>query len=382
MVRALEDGSTRWLVLACVAGRLRVPRRRCCRRCSCCPRSGSCTCSPAPTRLGRRIRQLTLAVRRVARVGGMVGRDRGALAEVVTPVHRRLADTTAFWNSIFGYNGFGRLTGNETGSVGGGGQGTAGRWGPTGSTRMFNTEFGGQISWLLPAALILLVAGLVFAGARRAPTARAPRSSCGAAGSRHRRSVFSLGKGIIHQYYTVALAPAIGALVGIGAAAMWRRRQRRPPAACSRRRWSVTAIWSFVLLGRTPAWNPWLRRSCCSAAWPGAILLVRPRLARALRRRHGRRRRRHQCSPRPRPTRSRRRARRTPARSPRPDPREHGGPGGPGGGFAGGAGGATTGGLPPGFAGQAPAARPTDGGGVAAAASVGCSTAARRAPNS
>ena len=35
----------------------------------------------------------------------------------------------SFFDVLFGYNGFGRLTGNETGSVGGGPQGTGGRWG-------------------------------------------------------------------------------------------------------------------------------------------------------------------------------------------------------------------------------------------------------------
>ena len=37
--------------------------------------------------------------------------------------------------------------------------------------------------------------------------------------------VFSYG-GIIHRYYAVALAPAIGALVGIGAATLWVRRDK------------------------------------------------------------------------------------------------------------------------------------------------------------
>ena len=36
--------------------------------------------------------------------------------------------------------------------------------------------------------------------------------------------VFSYMSGIIHPYYTVALAPAIAALVGIGAVALWERR--------------------------------------------------------------------------------------------------------------------------------------------------------------
>src|SRR5258707_4816510 len=69
-----------------------------------------------------------------------------------------------------GYNGFGRLTGDETGSVGGGGGGGGtGMWGATGWTRLFSAELGGQAAWLLPAALILLAAGVWAAG-------RAPRT--------------------------------------------------------------------------------------------------------------------------------------------------------------------------------------------------------------
>ena len=42
-----------------------------------------------------------------------------------------------------GYNGLGRLNGDETGSVGGGNG-----WGTPGLFRLFNSEFGGQIAWL------------------------------------------------------------------------------------------------------------------------------------------------------------------------------------------------------------------------------------------
>ena len=49
-----------------------------------------------------------------------------------------------------GYNSFGRLTGDETGSVGGGANG--GTWGATGLTRLVDGEIGGQIAWLVPAA--------------------------------------------------------------------------------------------------------------------------------------------------------------------------------------------------------------------------------------
>src|SRR5262249_953135 len=62
---------------------------------------------------------------------------------------------------MLGYNGLGRLSGSETGSVSGGNG-----WGTTGWTRLFGSEMGGQVSWLLPAALILLVAGAYYARRR------------------------------------------------------------------------------------------------------------------------------------------------------------------------------------------------------------------------
>ncbi len=64
---------------------------------------------------------------------------------------------------------------------------------------------------------------------------------------------------MIHTYYTVALAPAIAALVAIGAVSLWRDRE-----SLSARLWlscgvAVSAGWSWVLLDRTPGWQPWLR---------------------------------------------------------------------------------------------------------------------------
>jgi 4-amino-4-deoxy-L-arabinose transferase-like glycosyltransferase len=156
-----------------------------------------------------------------------------------------------------GYNGLGRLSGNETGSVGGGGGG--GGWGQTGWTRMFDTEQGGQISWLLPAALIVLVAGLVL-------TARAARTDRLRAGLVlwggwlvGTGLVFSFMQGIFHAYYTVALAPAIGAVVGMGSVLLWRAR-RNPFAAVSLAvAIAVTAWWSYHLLALSPTFLPWLR---------------------------------------------------------------------------------------------------------------------------
>ena len=73
---------------------------------------------------------------------------------------------------------------------------------------------GGQASWLLPAAL-LAIAGRPVGDAASAADRSHPRrgSSCGAAGWSSAALVFSLSSGVIHTYYTVALAPAIAALV-------------------------------------------------------------------------------------------------------------------------------------------------------------------------
>ncbi|CCH18307.1 Glycosyl transferase family 39 (fragment) [Micromonospora lupini str. Lupac 08] len=173
-VRALETASTRWIVLAgtlvgfgfltkMLQAFLLVPV------------FAGVYLLAAPTGLWRRVRQLLLAgVAVVVSAGWWV-----AVVELV-PASARPYIGGSQGNSILeltlGYNGLGRITGDEVGSVGGGGGrmgGGGGGGGPfsgqTGLARMFDGEVGGQISWLLPAALILLVAGLLMAG-------RAPRT--------------------------------------------------------------------------------------------------------------------------------------------------------------------------------------------------------------
>ena len=85
--------------------------------------------------------------------------------------------------------------------------------------------------------------------------------------------VFSLAQGIIHPYYTVALAPAIAALVGLGVAELWRWR------AVEGARWglasliAVDALWTFVLAGRA-SWHPALRWLVLLLAAVAVIALV------------------------------------------------------------------------------------------------------------
>ena len=194
-----------------------------------------------PPRLARRIWQTVLMG-----AGIVAGAGWWILAAQLTPAADRPYFGGSTTNNILqlaiGYNGLGRLTGDETGSVGpgggGGGQG-ASFGGATGIFRLFHAEFGGQISWLLPAALISLAA-MAWVSRRAARTDRTRAAALLWGGwVLVTGLVFSYMNGIIHPYYMVALAPGIAALVGIGAMALWRAPlgQRswpgasRPPAA-------------------------------------------------------------------------------------------------------------------------------------------------------
>ena len=74
-----------------------------------------------------------------------------------------------------GYNGFGRLTGDETGGLGNLNFDVG--WG-----RLFGHGMGTEIAWLMPAAVICLARSWFSRGGHRARTSRAPRRSSGAAG--------------------------------------------------------------------------------------------------------------------------------------------------------------------------------------------------------
>ncbi|MCS6559160.1 glycosyltransferase family 39 protein [Curtobacterium flaccumfaciens] len=150
---------------------------------------------------------------------------------------------------VFGYNGLGRIFGGSGNGGGGGGTtgGTAGGsfGGSTGLNRLFSSEMGLEISWLLPAALIALVVGLVVVGRRHlADPARAGLVLWGGwilvTGL-----VFSYMSGTIHPYYTVALAPAIAGLVGTGGALLWHARARFVGRLGLAAMIGVTAFWGW-----------------------------------------------------------------------------------------------------------------------------------------
>ncbi|MFC4907464.1 glycosyltransferase family 39 protein [Actinomadura gamaensis] len=209
------------------------------------------------------------------------------------------------WDLVIGYNGLGRVFGQERGGRGGfGGAGAdafrefaqragdaaqnrprggfgGGFGGRAGIGRLFGAEIGGQISWLLPFAAIALVAGLVLVWRRpRTDVARAALVLWGAWLAVH-FVVFSFSEGTFHPYYTTAMAPAVAALTGGGTvllAGAYRRSARWSwvPAAAV----AVTGGWAFALLGRTPHWHPALRWLVLAVTVLAVANLVAGRLVR------------------------------------------------------------------------------------------------------
>lgn len=69
-------------------------------------------------------------------------------------------------NLIFGYNGFSRISGSGGIAATGASGGPSAFGGGQGLLRMFNSELGGQISWLLPLAILGLIGGLCLTRGR------------------------------------------------------------------------------------------------------------------------------------------------------------------------------------------------------------------------
>ncbi|WP_439382320.1 ArnT family glycosyltransferase [Amycolatopsis lexingtonensis] len=215
----------------------------------------------APTSLGKRLLHLGGAVvSLVVSAGWFI-----ALVELWPASSRPYiggSEGDSLLELALGYNGLGRIFGGEGngGGMGGGGMGgNTGFGGSTGLFRMFGASFGTEISWLLPAALIGLVAGLWFT--RRAPRTDRTRLALVLWGGWLvvTALVFSFMSGTVHPYYSVALAPAIAGLVAISGRALWQGREHLAPRATLAGMVVATAVWSFILLDRTPDWFPALK---------------------------------------------------------------------------------------------------------------------------
>jgi 4-amino-4-deoxy-L-arabinose transferase-like glycosyltransferase len=196
-----------------------------------------------------------------------------------------------------GYNGLQRLTGNRvvsgkstTGSTppgGGGGPGGVGENGPAGVLRLLDTQLGSQIGWLFPIALIGLLAA-AWRTRRRGWQLDTRQSALALWGAwLLTTGVFFSVAGFFHTYYLIMVAPAIGALFGIGVVALFETYSRRQglnwillPTALI-----VGAAVQVHILADYPGWSRWLSPLILTVTLGAAAILLAGRFAPLLNRR-------------------------------------------------------------------------------------------------
>lgn len=171
----------------------------------------------------------------------------------------------------FGYNGVGRLVGHDS------------DWNAatvaslntsTGLHRLFITEMGNEISWLLPVALFAVAFGGYLTLRRR--LGREERAAVVSWGGWLLVTglVFSYMHGTMHPYYTVALAPAVAALTGLASIWAWRSR-----AAWDGRLAMVCLLglggwWSSVLLRHNHFGSNWMPRTLALTSLLAAVAIL------------------------------------------------------------------------------------------------------------
>lgn len=180
-----------------------------------------------------------------------------------------------------GYNGLGRVTGDETSGIGSTPGESAGMGhmltmfgGQTGPLRMFSPAVGGQVAWLIPAALILGVVAIVLRG--RASRTDPERAALVFAWLWlvSNAALMSYMAGIFHPYYTLAFAPPIAILVGVGVVRGWQARRRPWVRVALVATVVLTAVVGVVFLRRTPQFVGWLPWVIAAAAVIAVIALL------------------------------------------------------------------------------------------------------------
>jgi 4-amino-4-deoxy-L-arabinose transferase-like glycosyltransferase len=214
-VRALEDGRTRWLVLAGVCVGLGFETKMGVAL-TVVPGIAAAWLLAAPHGWRRALRGLLAGGAAMIIVGGAWP----ALVELTPAANRPwvagTSDNSAL-SLIFGYNGLGRVDGQAGGPGGGGPGGGALFGGSPGPLRLLSSSLGGQAGWLLGLAIVSVVAILVAARFRRSDPRTAWIVAVGGAFATS-AVLFSAASGIFHPYYVSLLAPFTAALVGAGAA--------------------------------------------------------------------------------------------------------------------------------------------------------------------
>ncbi|BBZ27617.1 glycosyl transferase [Mycolicibacterium madagascariense] len=269
-VRALERASTTWIALAGVALGFAFLAKML-EGIMVLPAIGLVYLIAAPTSVRRRLLQLVGAA-----AAFLVSAGWFVALTLLWPASSRpyIAGSTDnnFMNLVLGYNGFARVLGRNHGGGGHaptghapvdmaahhGGFGGPGRQ-AAGLARLFSGEFGFEIGWLLPAALLAVV--LVLIARRRAPRTDLARAGVLLFGGWMLVDglVLSYMSGMIHPYYDLSLAPAVAGTFAIGVHEMWMQRSSWLGRLGLATLVGGTGVWSWWILARNAQWLPELR---------------------------------------------------------------------------------------------------------------------------
>lgn len=227
----------------------------------------------SPTRLRRRILDSAVALGAMTLAAGW-----WVLLTVVVPADARPyiggSETNSFVELTFWYNGLGRIFGNTVGNGSMAAQGILmGTGGEAGLARLLSGEWGTQWSWLFPAALAGSAATIVASGKRGRLDARRAQALLWSAWLVVTFLVFSYMEGTIHQYYTVALAPAVAALAAMGVRVVWERRDKVWARAAGAAALVCTAAWACILVSRT-SWHTSLLSTLAAAVAAGSLVAL------------------------------------------------------------------------------------------------------------
>ncbi len=275
LVRALETGATRWLVLSGVCVGLGFEAKMGVAL-MVVPGIAAAYLWVAPRGALRAVRQLLAGGAALAAVGLA-----WPVFVALTPAADRpwISGTSddSIWSLILSYNGVGRIAGQSGGPGGfGAAGGTFG--GPTGVLRLLQSSLGDQAGWLLGLAVVAGVGVLVASRLRRSDPRTGWLIAIGGAFVTT-AVVFSFADGIFHPYYVSFLAPFTAALVGAGVGqALSDARQARilAPLAIA-----AGAITELAVLGTLDGALGWAKPLVIGAAVVCALLLALRLSARA-----------------------------------------------------------------------------------------------------
>jgi 4-amino-4-deoxy-L-arabinose transferase-like glycosyltransferase len=290
-VRAVQQASPRWLAWAGVALGFAFLAKML-EGLMVAPALAAAYLVAAPTTLRARLRHvLVAAVAFVASAGWFV------VLTLLWPASSRpyIAGSTDnnFMNLVLGYNGFARVLGrnhmgfgppdNVVGSAAGaqlriGGHGGFGAFGDQsqGWSRLFAGEFGFEIGWLVPAALLATV--LVVLSRGRAPRTDMTRAAAILFGGWLVVDglVLSFMHGAIHAYYCLSIAPPVAATFAIGVHELWRHREKWLYRGGLAVLLGGAGVWGWWVLGRNAGWLPALRWTILAVAIVAVIALLLP----------------------------------------------------------------------------------------------------------